>query len=182
MPFLFFEGADPASLVVKLRDHGWWGQIVGPHGSGKSTLLATLLPAIEAAGRRVVLVTLHDGERHLPISLNEIVAAGTSPLLIVDGYEQLSGWSRFRLKRFCRRHGCGLLVSSHASVGLPELFRTAVNLELASAVVATLLDWQDHTITHKDIDSALSRQSGNLREALFELYNVYERRRREAGP
>ena len=51
-------------------ENGWWGEILGPHGAGKSALLATLIPAVERAGRRPVLVELHDGQRRLPLDLS----------------------------------------------------------------------------------------------------------------
>src|SRR5581483_6754178 len=111
-------------IVERLRQAQSHGEIVGPHGSGKSTLLAALVPAIEAAGRRVLQFTLHDGQRQLPPELLELPADATPTLVMIDGYEQLSRWSRWRLNRFIRRRGWGLLVTSHATAGLPTLFRT----------------------------------------------------------
>jgi hypothetical protein len=53
--FLFPTDADADSLIARLRESAWWGQVTGPHGSGKSTLMQTLLPRLEAAGRCVEL-------------------------------------------------------------------------------------------------------------------------------
>src|SRR5690349_19179309 len=69
VPFLFPVGVTVESLVAKLPASHWRGQIIGPHGTGKSTLLATLLPAIEQAGRSPELIVLRDGQRRLPINL-----------------------------------------------------------------------------------------------------------------
>ena len=83
-PFIFPPGDSISQLVDRLREDNWWGQIIGPHGSGKSALLATITAAVERAGRRAVLVELHDGQRRLliltqvKIKLNEndLPAAG----------------------------------------------------------------------------------------------------------
>ena len=49
--YCFPEGVDVETLLARLHENGWRGEIVGPHGSGKSALLATLMPAIEQRAR-----------------------------------------------------------------------------------------------------------------------------------
>jgi energy-coupling factor transporter ATP-binding protein EcfA2 len=61
--FRFPPGQSAEQLVEQLRANQWRGQVLGPHGSGKSTLLAALLPAMERAGQRPLVVELHDGQR-----------------------------------------------------------------------------------------------------------------------
>lgn len=180
--FVFRSGDDAPGVVARLAEAGWWGQILGPHGSGKSTLLAALVPAVEQAGRRVTLVALHDGQRRLPDGWKSLEPADGSTLIIVDGYEQLGVWSQRRLKQFCRRHGCGLLVTAHADVGLPTLATTTPDLATAQRVVGALLGSGDTTIGPTDVERAFDTRDGNLREALFDLYDLYESRRpRTAG-
>ena len=179
LPFQFPEGDDAASLVDRLARNGWWGQIVGPHGSGKSALLAALAPAIEQAGHNTLLIELHDGQRRLPMSLGSDARIGASTMLIVDGYEQLGRMSRFRLKRYCRRHAAGLLVTAHAPVGLPGLFRTSPELELAQKIVGELSQGYGSYVDSNDVAQRFSHHGGNLREMLFDLYDVYEQRRGE---
>ena len=60
IPYIFPPGENAETLVDRLRQAGWWGEITGPHGSGKSTLLAALTAAIERTGQRTILVALHD--------------------------------------------------------------------------------------------------------------------------
>ena len=167
--FLFAQDETAASLVAKLRAAGWWGQVIGPHGSGKSTLLAALVPALGTEGRRVIRL---QGERYavVPPELDELT------VLVIDGYEQLSWWSRWRLKSACRRSGAGLLVTAHADVGLPTIFETRPSLELARQLVSRLLPPGDTTITDADIAAAWSRHPGNLREVLFSLFDLYQTR------
>jgi hypothetical protein len=164
-------------LVDRLRSNDWWGQIVGPHGSGKSSLLAALTPALSDSGRRVVRLTLHDGQRRLGAAWHRCETLDTESQVVVDGYEQLSAWSKRGLKRHCRRRGAGLLVTSHDDVGLPLLFTANPDLEMAQRVVAGLLLPGDRTIDCNDVVRAWQARGGNLREALFDLYRLYEERR-----
>jgi hypothetical protein len=181
MPFLFPAGEGAETLIGRLRRNGWRGEIVGPHGTGKSALLMALVPAIERAGQTPLLVTLHDGQRRLPLDVNRESQLQPPTLLIVDGYEQLSRWSRFWLKRLCRRRGLGLLATAHDSVGLPELYRTAADAELFQKIVEQLMAGQPCPWNVADLTARLARHGGNLREALFDLYDLYEQRGPAAG-
>jgi hypothetical protein len=168
---------NPETLLTRLAENRWWGQITGPHGSGKSTLLAALIPGIERAGRRVVSIELHDGQRRMPSEAWNSIASEPAAIVIVDGYEQLSRFSRWRLKRCCRGRKLGLLVTSHAPVGLPDLFHSAADLTLAVQIVEQLQRGYPCLITPADIAPRFARHQGNLRETLFDLYDLYEARR-----
>jgi energy-coupling factor transporter ATP-binding protein EcfA2 len=174
--YLFPSGESAAALVQRLEQQQWQGQIVGPHGSGKSTLLAALDPALAAAGRDVVRVTLRDGQRALPtIDRSELTA---SSQLVIDGFEQLSWWSRQRLRLLVRRTGAGLLITTHADAGLPTLSRMQPTLELAEQVVGQLVSKGDPRIEPADIRAAFAATSGDIRETLFQLFDVYQARSR----
>lgn len=179
IPFLFPPGQDAESLVARLQANDWWGEIVGRHGSGKSALLATLIPHIELAGKRPMLVELHDGQRRLPFRMNRDDRFQSSAVLIIDGYEQLSRWSRFLLKRHCRRRGIGLVVTAHVSVGLPELYRTEPTPELAKRLVAQLVP-SALPCSEADVAASFTRHCGDVREMLFEMYDLYEQCRSSA--
>jgi len=201
LPFLFPAGQSAAQLIDRLRLDHWWGEIVGPHGSGKSALVAALIPAMEAAGGHVVLVELHNGQRRLPHDFYRAIHKRgqnyfpevSSPkrhaterkenssdpfcVVVVDGYEQLSFLSRFWLRRCCRRRRLGLLVTAHGSVGLPELFRSAATLARAERIVSELLRGRPQHVSMQEVAERFSRYGGNLREMLFDLYDLYEQRR-----
>jgi hypothetical protein len=188
IPFLFPPGLDAPGLVRALAVRGWRGAILGPHGSGKSTLLAALLPALREAGKEPVLVALHDGQRALPPEAWRDLRRRTGPrsrIAVIDGYEQLSCWQRWRLRRLCRHRGHGLLVTAHTPVGLPVLLRLCVTPQTAGRVVAQLLTAVPEAAAPRpgtaELAARLGRQSGNLREVLFQLYDDYERRRRSAA-
>jgi hypothetical protein len=182
IPFFFPAGESVGQVLDRLRAAGWWGQVVGPRGSGKSTLVAALLPGLREAGREPLLVVRHRGERALPratwADLRRAGRAGRALVVAIDGYEQLSPWSRFRVRRRCRRHGHGLLATAHADMGLPDLYRTRVTPEVALRVVGHLTRGTGVTIAAADVTARLDARAGDLRETLFDLYDLHERNAR----
>jgi hypothetical protein len=178
--YLFPPGVWPEQLIQRLRANEWWGQIVGSHGSGKSALVAVLVPLLRSAGRNVAPYALRRGQRRLPTSEDRSAAPwDAATQVIVDGYEQLSWWSRRWLASRCRRHGAGLLITTHHPVGLPELFTTRLDEAAACAVVARLMRGRPPVVGDEDVRHAFARHGGNLRETLLELYDAYEARTRE---
>lgn len=176
IPYVFPAGENLGTLVARLRRNAWRGQLVGPHGSGKSTLLAALRPVLEHCGRRPLCVALHDGQRRLPLELEWPSATDASTIAVVDGYEQLSRWNRWRLKRRCRARGWGLLVTSHRDAGLPDLLRTTIEVDRAVAIVGRLLAGAPGLIGAEEITQCFARHHGDMREMLMELYDRYEER------
>jgi ABC-type cobalamin/Fe3+-siderophores transport system ATPase subunit len=183
IPYQFPDGEDAARLIERLRSAGWWGQIVGPHGSGKSTLLAALLPELARSAGEVHLARLHQADRRLPPAMHDALgrtsAAAPRRLLLIDGYEQLSPWDRWRLQHRCRDVGYGLLVSTHRRLwGLPVLCRCRATADTAWRVVRYLLREQGCPFAPADLATRLAALNGDLRELLFELYDWYEASRR----
>ena len=181
LPYLFEAGDSAELLVERLKKSRWRGEILGPHGSGKSTLLATLLPELSAAGRRVLIARLKPGEHRVPREMLKQRPWTAETLLVIDGYEQL-GWCRQRsLIRKCDRTGCGLLVTAHQPTGLPVLMKLTPKVETALQVVQALLKDLPESITDAQIRQAFHDQKGDLREMLFQLYDLYEAQRRQSS-
>lgn len=172
--FQFAPGESAARLVAKLAAANWYGEIVGPHGSGKSTLLATLTPQLVAAGRNVASICLHDGQRRLPQNFVRESLASSRPLLIIDGYEQLSWFARRVLLWRCRRASAGLVVTAHRSLGLPPFYQTQPNLRLAEQLVSTLTTHNPSPIAIADVAASHACHGSNLRELFFALYDRHE--------
>jgi hypothetical protein len=179
-------------LIEKLKEQKWHGAIVGPHGSGKSTLLFELIPVIEQQGVVVRRIALCDGERKLPAGflrqvrrdIETILASHVdrhpAVLLVVDGYEQLGWWARRRLAMFCRAHRCGLLITAHGDSAInqiPILFRMSPDLTTVQHLVHAVLPYHGGAILEDDVTAAFAAQHGNVRETLFALYDLFEKRR-----
>jgi hypothetical protein len=175
--FVFGEGESLAECLARLERHAGWGQIRGPHGSGKSTLLCELIPRLIASGRRPVHFTLHDGQRRLPVSRPELETWNEQTQVVIDGFEQLSLWSRWRVKRLCRRRGCGLLITTHRDLGFPDVLVTAPTVELAHRVAARLLEGWPALVGPDDVEQSFAQHRGDLREMFFALYDLYEIRK-----
>jgi hypothetical protein len=97
-------------------------------------------------------------------------------ILVIDGYEQLGWYHRWRLKRLCRRGKVGLLVTAHKSVGLPPLLELQPTSVLMRQLVRHLWPEHDRLITDREIDACFESQRGNVREAMFALYDLFESR------
>lgn len=177
-PFLFLPGQTAADLVDRFRRAGRRGAVVGPHGSGKSTLLAALLPELERQGQHIAAIALHDGQRHLPRCFPP-PSARADTVVVVDGYEQLGFCARCRLCWLCRRRQLGLLVTVHAAVRLPVLFRTEVDLPLAQRLAQVLQNGFPKRIHDADVARLFPQCEGNLRDLWFQLFDLYEVRQRK---
>ncbi len=177
--FLFSGEDSLEQLVNRLRQNHGWGQIIGPHGAGKSTLLASLIPALREAGRHVILVTLREAQRRLPRQVLDELRHSPNALLIVDGYEQLSRSNRYLLRRRCRRARGGLLVTAHHSVDLPDLYHVVPSLEIVQRLVARITPGRDTVVTAADVEACFSLRGHDVRETLFDLYNLHLRRSRQ---
>jgi energy-coupling factor transporter ATP-binding protein EcfA2 len=175
MVFQFPPGDSAERLVAQLAAADWCGEIVGPHGSGKSTLLETLAPHIAAAGRNVARITLRDGQRRLPWQFLSRSLASSRPLVIIDGWEQLSWLSRLIVRWRCRRASAGLLVTSHVATGLPILFRTRPSRALVEQLVSTLTARIPSPISGADVAASHACRGSNVRELFFLLYDRHER-------
>lgn len=178
--YLFSKGDSVGELIDRLEQFEWRAQIVGPHGSGKSTLVQSLRLLIHSAGKVTSVFELHDGQTRLQLDHAELASRGRESMLVIDGFEQLGWLTRRKIKSFCIKNQTGLLVTSHESVGLPTLFETSVSLETATSVVAQILASENaaSVISSVDIQSLYNSHGGNLRDLLFGLYDLYERRRR----
>lgn len=180
-----FAGDDSRErFVARLATANWRGAIVGPHGSGKSTLVETLKPHLAARGFSVAATALRDGERRLPAGFLRKSLTAVRPLVIIDGYEQLSWLSRQLLHWRIRRAAAGLLVTSHAPPALPVLYRTQPSLALAEQLVFTLTEQNPSPISPADVAASHASHGSNLRELLFALYDRHEaltHARRTAG-
>ena len=74
-----------------------------------------------------------------------------------------------------------MLVTSHVDVGLPTIYRVQPSLPVALRLVAQLLAEDSETLERDEVIDCFQTWNGNIREMLFELYDLYEIRRRSRG-
>jgi hypothetical protein len=174
IPFQFAADDSAAHCLARLAASNWRGAIVGPHGSGKSTLLEALRPGLVDAGWNVAVIALRDGQRRLPAGWLRSSLAADRPLIVLDGYEQLSRASRLALRWRCHRAAAGLLVTAHSPVDLQTIYCSGSSLQLSCAIVSRLTARIASPISAVDIAASHARCGSNLRELLFELYARHE--------
>jgi len=176
IPFLFGDDDrdEPQQLVDRLAECNWRGQIIGPHGTGKSTLLETLEAPLDKAGRFLLRFTLHADERRMPAGWRSQIRGNTNTQVVIDGFEQLGFFRRRLVRAICTWHRAGLLVTAHESVGLTTIHQTFSSFTLAERVLENLLpDYRRH-LDSEAIKQSYQRHQGNIREVLFDMYDLYE--------
>lgn len=169
--------ASAEALYEKFLASGRRGEIVGPHGTGKTTLLCALETEARRRGHAVRRVTLREAERRLSAGWWRI--DGVDRVVFLDGAEQLSRLGFWRVQRRCRREGLGLLVTAHRSLGLPALYSTSVSEAMARRLAERILascPQAPRLVEPDEAAAALRAAHGDLRVALFALYDLYEER------
>lgn len=169
--------ASAEALYEKFLANGRRGEIIGPHGTGKSTLLCALDAEARRRGHAVQRVTLREEERRLPSNWWRF--DGGDRVVFLDGAEQLSRLGFWRVQRRCRREGLGLLATAHRPLGLPALYRTSVSEAMALRLAERILagcPQAPRLVEPDEAAAALRAAHGDLRAALFALYDLYEER------
>ena len=163
----------PDELLMRLRRLGYRGAIVGPNGTGKTTLLEDLEQPLAALGFNVKHLRLDDRTAAFPRGfLKRFLAEVTGgDVILFDGAELMSrlAWQRFKLRS---RNAGGLVITSHLTGMLPTVKRCATSPELLTEIIFELLGTEADI--NWEVSAALYRKhSGNLRDALREMYDLY---------
>ncbi|MEM7785052.1 MAG: hypothetical protein AAF623_17005 [Planctomycetota bacterium] len=154
-----------------------WAQIVGPHGSGKSTLAIAVANHLKSKFDSIVMMTLLGGN-----SLKrKFIFQPSNPrktdkvLHVVDGLEKLSKFQRqlilYHQIKLNLSHGHGFVFTTHRTWNqIPILFETSPDTVRFYKLVKKL----HPTMPAPIIRQAFEKHRPNCREALMELYDVYE--------
>ena len=172
---------DVGELLAALATYGGSGALVGPHGSGKTTLLWALAGALEAAGGRVERARVRGPRDILPLAGSTLRCAGGGTLC-VDSWERLGRVPPWLLRGVAWLCGARLLVTAHGPGPLPTLWRCVTSPALLMALVVQLSragDVEDF-VGACDLDDVFRRAGGDVREALFLLYDRFEERARSS--
>lgn len=177
------------TLLAKLRTTRR-AVIMGPHGTGKSTLLHTFLPKLQRSFEKVSFHQLtNDPSQGFRARLAERFRAGKrirqslldlppEGLLIVDGWEQMTWSSRWRVAKSSMTRKVTLLVTSHHRMpGWTLLHETKSTPKLIRSLAGDLLSDSPHEI-RKMVDSHLKDRrllpTTNIRDLWFEMYDMVE--------
>lgn len=173
IPYLFYDTTTIAELVERFDSLGKYAEIVGAHGTGKSTLVQMLCNAWTARGINVVNCSLRNKQRQLALKPSQWQQSNC--ILVIDGAEQLRMPTRWLWRARCKRHNCGLLLTTHKSLGAPELWKTTSQPALIAEIVETLLGQENSNLKfdNSELTNILARNQGNVRETLFELFDVW---------
>ncbi|NDC53213.1 MAG: hypothetical protein EBZ74_02720 [Planctomycetia bacterium] len=171
---------DVAALLARLDAVGGSAALVGTHGSGKTTLLLHLAAALEAGGRRVERVRLRTVADWAPLA-GAAWRCARGGTVCIDSWERLGRLPALLVAWAARRVGARLLVTAHRPGPLPTLLECATSPALVTALVARLPRGDAALVPGAaDVDAVFRAAAGNVREALFLLYDRHEVRRR--GP
>ncbi|MEM8933649.1 MAG: hypothetical protein AAGE94_20840 [Acidobacteriota bacterium] len=169
------------ALRFRLSDAGWrrlldrWathdqrGALVGPHGSGKTTLMTEM--ARRSADGRPIRELSFSTEKHSFSTADRrtLDSLGADDLVTIDGVEQLTPWTRWRLGRALRTAGA-VLVTSHRPTFLPTIHEHRTDPELLIELVAELApDLIDRLA--RELPSLHARLDGDVRRCFFALYD-----------
>ncbi len=102
---------------------------------------------------------------------------GKPVVWVIDGFDSLSWIVRRAIRGFSLRERIGLLITTHRDLKLPTLSRPFLSSAAFRNLVQRLLADYSVDLDEHDIQQAYDRHVPNVREALFELYDAYERRR-----
>ena len=175
-----------AELRVGLERCGGSAALVGPHGSGKTTLLWHLADALEARGCRVERVRLHGGRSCIAL-MRAVVHGPRGGIVCIDSWERLGWPGALAARWFAAFGGLRLLVTAHRPGLLPTLWMCRTSTALLAAIVERLPQAGGLSSSERDVQvaDAFRRSAGDIREALFTLYDRFEDRARDlrlAGP
>jgi len=150
------------------------GALVGPHGSGKSTRLAALAAVFAAAGREVRSVRLDAGDRPAAAVL-ACLRATAGAVVCIDGFDRLGPLLGEIVRWLTVRRRLLLVVTAH--YGRPLLLRIECRTSRRQlAEIVRRLPGAGGPLGALDIHEAYDSAAGDLREALFDLYDRFEAR------
>ncbi|MFZ5572468.1 MAG: hypothetical protein ACOZF0_18870 [Thermodesulfobacteriota bacterium] len=181
LPYHFMD-TNREELLLRLAALNCRAAIVGPEGSGKTTLLAELGRQLEKAGYRVVNLRFDRQRRSLTGKMIRKIRREkpTAAAFLIDGVEQLSRFSRMRLRFHLRRAGA-VVVTSHGLGWLPVLVFTRTSPELLSLLVDRLLGVSG-ALPAERIRRLYRKYNGNIRLGLRELYDEFTSSQNSGSP
>lgn len=167
---------DAEAVLSKLAASGGCGGFVGPHGSGKSTRLEAVAAIATQRGMPVRRIRLRR-RRDVFRALWAVAATPRGGLVCLDSLEQAGRLGTLWLRSLASLAGVQMLATSHTAVGLPTLVNCRTSQALLQRIVEQL-PAHGGSLLEADLHEAFEASDGNLREALFVLYDRVETRKK----
>lgn len=178
------ERGDPVPLreiLSRFATIGGIAAIVGPHGSGKSTLLMAVARELARESRLGRSVRLGRGWWRDAINAALAIVCGPpAAVAIIDGWERLGPLTTAALHLVARIRGRSLLVTAHAHGTMPTLVACRTTAPLLVRIVQRLHP-RCEPPDADDVVRAFEACRGDIREALFTLYDRFEASRKPRG-
>lgn len=172
-----FENPSDCSPIEIAANLPSVGQIVGPHGSGKSTLAFAIGQLLLQQNRIANIRSLifRRGQVCSRSDWQQSSSDEHGQLLIVDGIESLN-WVHRRISLwYLQRNGNFNLLTTHCKLnGVPTVQKTAPQIDHFTKLAMKLQANREFRVSHAEIVSAYTRNQGNYRAALMELYDVWQ--------
>ncbi len=163
---------DADELLAQLAASGGCGGFVGPHGSGKSTRLEAVAAIAAERGMPVRRIRLRR-RRDVFQAMWAVVTTQRGGLVCLDSLEQAGRLGTLWLRCLASLTGRQMLATSHTAMGLPTLVTCRTSTALLQRIVEQLPS-HGGGISEADLIEAFEASNGNLREALFVLYDRVE--------
>ena len=170
----------PSALLKSLNGFGNRVVIAGPHGSGKSTFLMHFCSVARVQGHEVCYLRCRswiDVMRAIRLFVHVSPRCG---FVCVDSFEMLSFFGWF-LCLIADLRGISVVVTVHERpwwCTWPVLVNTKTRFKTFDKLVQELMTKCSRTETinfsKQMLQDVFNRNSGNLRESFFELYDHYE--------
>jgi hypothetical protein len=165
---LRFRGPTATELWTRALTHGGRGALVGAEGAGKTTLLLELAAHLRGLCYRTIWIQLRRDARGLTAEhRGALTSLGARDVVFVDGADLLSYRDRGWLVRRAAA-AAGVLGTLHAPGWLPTVAALSTTPALLDELV---LDLTGRAMEPGDRDALFARHRGNVRTALFELYD-----------
>ena len=145
----------------------WRGAIIGPHGVGKTTLVQAWRSRCEAEGLEVISLFLNQQSRTLRPEQWQLLEGSAGKVVILDGEEQLSLWSRWRFYRTVKTR---LLVTRHSRGWLPTVYRLAPSMEVLRKCIQYAAPGYT-SLLESHLPQWWHEEQGNKRSILLRCYD-----------
>ena len=181
MTFLPNGFSSISALATQIDNKTPQSEILGDHGVGKSSLLRALQTEFDqrSIANHLAYACGESARNGSPLTFSTAkLLWRESDVLFIDGFEQLSWWTRWRIIRYAKKHAHSLVVTCHETQRLPCLVHLTATKTIVLKLVHRLQQAQqiDEVVSDSDVRELYQLFGNNVRELFFACYDLYEQR------